>query len=57
MSDQVMALALLCLAGIAGLALWVSPDVGKEIAAVAVGAIGGALSTRAIGMPEKKEGP
>lgn len=47
MSDRVLALALVCVATLGGLALWLDPASGKEIASAAVGAIAGALSVRA----------
>lgn len=47
MNSWVMGLGLVCLTVIAGVALWHSPDVGKDVALTAVGAIGGALGMKA----------
>lgn len=47
MSDRVMMTALLCVTVLGGLALWLSPETGKEITAAAVGALGGVMAGRA----------
>ena len=47
MNSWVMAVALLCLTVLGGLALWLTPgEAGNTIAAASVGAIGGALAAK-----------